>query len=279
MTSTVDAVLIKQYESEVHVAYQRMGSHFRNFVRRSMKTPGQDITFPKMGKVTAQRGRTRAGDLTPLNAPHDFVTCTIAESNAPIYIDKFDQLRTNVLLRENYVNLGAMAIGRDTDKYIVDTLDTVTGGDNVAVNLSDIASDDLINLVVALGAKDVPINAISVTAAVSWKVWGKMLKMQEFANSQWIGPDQLPLKSPGIQAKAWAGALWFPTSALTLTSNVRACYAWSHDAIGHGIGEDVNTEVNYIPIKRSFLTNSNMSQGAVLIDDIGVERLRVAENA
>ena len=158
-------------------------------------------------------------------------------------------------------------------------LDGATGGGNKSVNLSALAVADLTAWVARLGANDVKVNSANVAVAVSWLVWGKLLTIQEFVNSQWVGPDMLPLAQTGFQGKVWAGAIWFPTSALTVSTTSRKCYAWARDAVGHGIGEDVNTEVNYIPTKRSYFANSSMTQGAVLIDDSGVERVTIDEGA
>jgi hypothetical protein len=264
--TSVDVALISQFEAEVHDAYQRQGSLLRNLVRRSTQMPGKDVSFPIIGKGAAKRGRTRAGELQPMNVAHSGVKVTLIESNAPIYIDKFDQLRTNVDLRRGYVNASSGAIGRDSDQHIIDVLDGATGGGAVSKNLSALAVADLTGLVTRLGAKDVPVSADRVAVAVSWGVWGKLLTIQEFVNSQWVGPDAMPLKTPNIQGKIWAGATC-------------KCYAWDRESVGHGIGEDANTTVDWVATKKSYLANTSMTQGAVLIDDLGVERITINEAA
>ena len=40
MANTIDVAFIKQFESEVHMAYQRMGSKLRNTVRTSGNVRG-----------------------------------------------------------------------------------------------------------------------------------------------------------------------------------------------------------------------------------------------
>lgn len=275
----VDQVFIDQFESEVHTSYQVMGSQFRNFVRRSTKMPGQDIYFPKIAAGTATRGKTRKGLVPTMNLGHDRVKVSLLETYAADYIDYFDQLKTNVDERRALVESTSYALARDTDTYVIAALDGATTNVDQTVNLSLITASTLTNLVTALGALNVPVNPSRVTCAVSWQVWGKMLTIQEFVNSQWVGPEDLPLKTPGIQAKSWGGAIWFPSSELSIAANVRSCYAWDRMAIGHGVGEDVKTEVAWIPERKAWFVDSTIMQGAVLIDGVGVQRLKVTENA
>jgi hypothetical protein len=276
MSQSIDQAFIKQYEGEVHAAYQRMGSTLRNFVRVSTKTPGADITFQKVGKGVAGQ-KTRNGDVPLMNVDHTNVTCTLADYYAGDYVDKLDQLKTNIDERKVTVEAGAYALGRKTDELIVAKLDSATGGGAGSANLSTLTVDDLIAMVTNLGGRDVPMDG-NVYACVTWKVWGKMLKFQEFANSQWVGPDALPFKT-NLAAKYWMGALWTPFSGLTVASNVSKNYAFHRSAIGHGIGSEIISDVTWQGTKASWFVNNMMSQGAVLIDDNGVERLSVTENA
>lgn len=275
----VSQVFIDQFESEVHTAYQVMGSQFRNFVRRSSKQPGADIYFPKIAAGTATRGKTRKGLVPTMNLGHDRVKCTLLPTFAADYIDYLDQLQTNVDERKALVDSTSYALARDTDTYVISTLDSASTNADQTVNLSAISASTLTGLVTALGALNVPVNPSRVACAVSWQVWGKMLTIQEFVNSQWVGPDDLPLKTPGIQAKVWGGAVWFPSSELTISSNVRNCYAWDRMAVGHGVGQDVQTEVAWVPERKAWFVDATLMQGAVLIDGVGIQRLKVTENA
>ena len=45
MANTIDTAFIKQFESEVHLAYQRMGSKLRNTVRMANNVTGKCCTF------------------------------------------------------------------------------------------------------------------------------------------------------------------------------------------------------------------------------------------
>jgi hypothetical protein len=275
--TSIEQWFIKQYESEVHVAYQRTGSDFRNFVRRSTKQPGQDITFPKYGKGTAKRGKTKGGLVPTMNVPKSKVTVTFIDSYAAQWIGRFDLLKTNVEERGVAVGAAVSALGRDTDQHIVDVLDSATGGGNVSINLADISVDDLTSFLARLAERDVPQRPDRMTVAVSPTIWGKLVTLPEFANSQWIGPQNLPLVTPMMQGKVWNNALWFQTTALTVAAATGICqmYAWDRNAVGHGIAEEVRTDVSFENTYDEWFVKSTMSQGAVLIDDVGIERLNV----
>ena len=53
MANTIDTAFIKQFESEVHLAYQRMGSKLRNTVRTVSNVTGNVVRFQKIGTGSA----------------------------------------------------------------------------------------------------------------------------------------------------------------------------------------------------------------------------------
>ena len=53
MATQISNAFIKQFEAEVHMAYQRMGSKLRNTVRQSNNVTGNQARFQKVGKGAA----------------------------------------------------------------------------------------------------------------------------------------------------------------------------------------------------------------------------------
>ena len=53
MANTIDTAFITQFETEVHLAYQRMGSKLRNTVRTVSNVSGNTARFQKIGTGTA----------------------------------------------------------------------------------------------------------------------------------------------------------------------------------------------------------------------------------
>ena len=68
MANTIDQAFIKQFEAEVHLAYQRMGSKLRNTVRSSNVT-GSVARFQKIGTGAAVT-KVRQADVAPMDLAH-----------------------------------------------------------------------------------------------------------------------------------------------------------------------------------------------------------------
>jgi len=71
MANTIDTAFIKQFESEVHLAYQRMGSKLRNTVRTVGSVRGNTVRFQKLGKGSANT-KSRNGIVTPMEVQFRF---------------------------------------------------------------------------------------------------------------------------------------------------------------------------------------------------------------
>jgi hypothetical protein len=87
MANTIDTAFIKQFESEVHMAYQRMGSKLRNTVRTVSNVSGSVVRFQKIGTGSAST-KSRNGMVTPMDLAHTNVEATLADNYAAEYIDK-----------------------------------------------------------------------------------------------------------------------------------------------------------------------------------------------
>ena len=90
MANTIDQAFIKQFETDVHLAYQRMGSKLRNTIR-STNVSGNVARFQKIGTGTAST-KSRNGNVTPMELAHTNVEVTMADFYAAEFIDKLDEL-------------------------------------------------------------------------------------------------------------------------------------------------------------------------------------------
>ncbi len=281
MSSTIDQSFVRQYEAEVHVAYQRMGSKLRNTVRVKGPVTGESTTFQKVGQGEAAQ-KTRNGDVPVMNLDHTPVECPLSDWYAGEFIDDLDELKTNNNERQIAVNAGAYALGRKTDSLIIAALNGATQYQDSA-NLSALTAAAggayFTDLVTTLGARDVPVGDGQTFGVVSWQVWNKMLSIEEFKNADYVGADELPFKTNATGARRWLDCIWMPHSGLTIASNIRKNFLYHRTAIGHAIGKDVTTTMSWENTKSAFFANTRMSQGSVLIDTNGVQQFLVTENA
>ena len=277
MSTTIDQSFVRQYEREVHEAYQRMGSKLRGTVRTKNNVVGKSTTFQKVGKGIAST-KTRHGLVSPMNLSHTPVECTLADFYAGDWVDKLDELKVEHNEREVVVNAGAFALGRKTDEMIIAALDSATTY-QTSVNLSAIAVGTFTGLVTTLGGRDVPVDDGHCYGFVSWPAWDKMLQIQQFASQDYVPQAELPFQGKGLFAKRWMGVLWMPHSGLTKSGSSRTCFVYHRHAVGHAIGADVKTDVTWHGDRAAHFVNNMMSQGASLIDAEGVQQLIVNEAA
>lgn len=272
MAIDIEKAFVKQFEREVHEAYQRQGSKLRATVRSKGTVQGASTTFQKVGKGTAST-KARNAPVPVMNVDHGSVECLLADYYAGDWVDKLDELKTNGDERGVIANAGAYALGRKTDELIIAQLDKNTrlaGADS-----DGLTRDKVLTAFELLGGSDVPDDGQRF-AIVGWKQWSQLLGIEEFANANYVGDGELPWR--GTQAKRWLGTLWMPHSGLTRTAGgARLCHWYHRTAIGHASGADVSTDVTWHGDRAAHFVNNMMSQGACLIDGDGVVTLACKE--
>jgi hypothetical protein len=262
MANTIDQAFIKQFESEVHMAYQRMGSKLRNTVR-STNVTGSTARFQVIGKGTAST-KTRNGDVSTMELAHTNVEATMADYYAAEYIDKLDELKININERQAVAQSAAAALGRQTDALIVAAMDAGANSTQIADTGGALVKADLLTLFQTFGAEDIPEDGQRYLA-MSPAGFADLFNINEFASSDYVGAQSLPFAG-GMTMKEFLGFKIFSTSAVAGGKN----FAYHARAVGIGINSDVQTEVNYVPQKVAHLATSMMSMGSVVIDDDGV---------
>jgi hypothetical protein len=261
MANTIDQAFIKQFETEVHMAYQRMGSKLRNTVRSSNVT-GSVARFQVIGKGTAST-KSRNGNVTPMELAHTNVEATMTDHYAAEYIDKLDELKININERQAVAQSAAAALGRKTDELIITAMDATTSS-AIHDTGSALEKVDLLSLFETFGNADIPEDGQRYLA-MSPAGFADLYGITEFASSDFVGPQNLPYAG-GMTMKEFLGFKIFSTSAVAGGKN----FAYHTTAVGLGINADVQTEVNYIAEKVSHLATSMMSMGAIIIDANGV---------
>jgi len=266
MANTIDTAFIKQFESEVHLAYQRMGSKLMNTVRQVNNVNGSVVRFQKIGTGTAST-KSRNGMVTPMELAHTTVEATLNDFYAAEYIDKLDELKTNIDERQAIATSAAAALGRKTDEILYTAMDA--GANSTQVNATDAAVEkaDLLTLFETFGTANIPEDG-GRYIAMHPKGYADLFLINEFASSDFVGEQNLPFAG-GMTMKEFLGFKIFSTAAITAGKNM----AYHTTAVGLGVGANVTTELNYVPEKVSHLATSMMSMGASVIDDNGVYEL------
>lgn len=266
MSTDVNIAFVKQFEREVHEAYQRQGSKLRSAVRTINNVKGSSVVFQKVGKGTAST-KSANGMIPVMNVAHTSVECVLQDFYAGDWVDKLAELKINHDERSVIANAGAYALGRKTDDLIISALasaSTLTIPDG---NIG-LTRDKVLAAFEKLGGADVPDDGQRF-AVIGWKQWSELLKIPEFSNSEYVGFDELPYKN--MQAKKWLGTTWIPMSGLPIDANdIRSCFWFHKTAIGHASGSDVQSDITWHGDRAAHFVNNMMSQGAALIDGSGI---------
>ena len=271
MSTSIDQAFVKQFEREVHEAYQRQGSKLRGTVRVKNGVVGSSTVFQRVGTASAMtKGRHAMVPVNPME--YTSVEVSLVDFYVGEWIDGLDELKTNIDERQVLAHAGAFALGRKTDEIIIDALQATT--QNAGDGSTGLTKAKVLQAFEQLGTKDVPDDGQRY-AVIGWRQWSDLLDLQEFASAEFVGDDQLPWR--GMQAKRWLGTTWLPHSGLPLAAGVRTCFWYHKSAVGHAIGQEVTSDVTWHGDRAAHFVANSMSQGAGLIDPAGVVKLPCQE--
>ncbi len=266
MSTSFDQAFVKQFEREVHESYQRQGSKLRNTVRVSSSVNGSTAVFQKIGKGTASTKSTH-GMVPVMNLDHTNIEVTLQDYYAGDWVDRLEELKSNINERQVIASAGAYALGRKTDELIINALATASTH-VIADGNTGLTKAKILSAFETFGANDVPDDSQRF-AVVGWKQWSELLNLEEFVNADYIGKDALPFATI-TQAKMWLGTVWIPHSGLPVSSDIRSCFWYHKTAVGHASASDIQTDITWHGDRASHFVNNMMSQGAGLIDQAGI---------
>ena len=281
MSSSINNAFITQFEAEVHMAYQRMGAKLKNLVRVVNGVSGESVKFQKVGTGEATT-KARHAEVVAMNISHTNVTATLSDYYASDYVDRLDELKTNIDERQVIANNAAYALGRKTDSIITTAMASATtlannAGAQGGTVSTDMNVDKFKEMQALFGSNDVPDDNQRYWA-IGPNQWSDLLADDQWTRLEYIGSNELPFSGMNYTAKRFLGFLTFVHSGLdTSGSTDRHTIAWHKSSMGLGVGSEVRTEVNYIPEKVAHLMTSYLSMGSVLIDTNGIRVQKCAE--
>lgn len=279
MAVSLSTAAILSFDSEVMQAFQDKPK-LRDTVRVRTGVVGNSHRFNRLGAGVATR-RTPQADVIPMNLQHTNTTATLVDWNAAEYTDVFDEARTNINERAELAKSIAMAIGRREDQIIIDavdatvttlTVDTNVGGVGTGLNI-----DKLRRIRRVFGEVGVAEDE-EITFAGSF--WGQeqLLGTTQATSSDFNSVRALV--SGQITTFVGMSYKWIANRAeggLARVGALRTNFAYVKSAVGLAVGLAARMEVNYVPVKTSWLANMLFAAGAVEIDPNGVCEVTTTE--
>jgi hypothetical protein len=285
MSITVDEAFVKQYEAEVKLAYQQMGSKLRSTVRLKTGVIGSTVDFRKVGKGTASQ-KSRHGKVPVMNAVHSYVTATLEDWFAGDWVDKLDEIKTNIEERQITVQTGAYALGRKVDSQIIaaarlslDSGQVITHDGAITSYLNTVLNKEFIlRAFKLLNDKDVPDDGNRFCVLGPYQ-WNRLLKIEEVGSSDYVGMEKHPWLG-GTQAIKWLNTTFLLHTDLPTVNSAasRCCLMFHKSAIGLAEGQGVTADITWHGDYNSHFVNNFMSGGAIRIDSEGVVEMRVQES-
>lgn len=269
MSTSVEQSFVKQFEADVHLAYQQMGTKLRPTIRSKNNVEGLSTTFQKIGRGTAAT-KSRHGLVPVMNLNHEPVECILTDYYAGDWVDALDELKTNVDERRVVAGAGAYALGRKTDELIIGAMRAATND----VGDESLSKELILSAIEILNANDVPDDGRRF-CVVGVHQWNELLGLEEFVSSDYVGDDKTLVN--GFETKKWLGVNWVMHNGLPLEDDARACFMYHSSAVGHACGQEVKTDISWNGERAAHFVSNSMSQGAVLIDNDGIVRIDAGE--
>ena len=281
MSKSLTTAQVQSFDDLVKQSYQGEGI-LRPTVRVKTGVKGNTHRFTKIGKGVATP-RIPQTDVVPMNIGYSTASATLADWNAPEYTDIFDQQKVNFDEQRQLAFVIASAISRREDQMILDAMDAASTSLTVGINIGGTAT----NLNTAkyreskklLDAKGVPkkdrhfvvhannlFGLLGDTTATSAD-FNTIRALVDGTISTWLGFATLTMEDRDEGGRALSGG-------------VRVGFAYhggGMGSMGHAVGINFRTEVNYIPEKTSWLANGLFNGGSVAIDAEGLVEVDMTE--
>lgn len=271
MSAGLSAVAKEEFDTEVKHAYQGMQT-LRGCVKSRLNVTGGKYDFRNMGKGAATARTGSSADVVPMGITHSLKVATLLDYEAPEYTDIYDAATVNFDEVVELAQTIAGAMGRRDDQSIIDALATTTttvGAGTQALDLATITAaakelnkveapmEDRYFVVHEGGLNDL-LNDSTITSADYNSVRLLMAgEIDTFMGFKW--------KTIG-SARSEGG--------LPLAGTVRSGFAFHKASIGHAVGIDMKTKVDYVAHKASWLSMGMWKAGSVAIDVTGIVKVK-----
>lgn len=279
MSKHLSAAASQEFDSNVKHKYQKRGG-LAQFVTRRENVTGDTYNFRLMGKGLANKKST-SEDVTPMNVTHTKPQAVLENWNAPEYTDIFDAKEVNFDEVNELQETIAGAIGRREDQLIIDACDaasayagtvaTSVGGTDSNLNTAKLrrASRFLNQKGVPMSGRHIMVSALNLEAMLGTTEatsadYNTVRALVNGEINTFVGFQFHIIEDRDEDGLAIDG------------SDVRDGYAWHEAAIGLARSLK-DTEVNYIPVKTSWLANGRLKGGSVARDTDGLVKVQMDE--
>ena len=223
------------------------------------------MDFRLMGKGVATQRTGSSADVVPMNITHDLKVATLTDWEAPEYTDIYDQQTVNFDEVVELATTIAGAMGRRDDQTIISALVTTT---------NELTAAAALNLEAITGAAK-KLNEVEAPMEDRYFVTDE-IGLKDLLNDATITSadyNTVRLLMSG-DIDTFMGFKWKIIGSGRAEGGLSGnSYAYHKSAIGHAVGIDMKTKVDYVPHKSSWLSVGLWKGGSVLIDEQGCVKI------
>ena len=266
MSQALSTVAQEQFDTEVKHAYQGMQT-LRGCVMSRLGVTGDKYDFRNMGKGVATVRTGSSADVVPMGIAHSLVPATLLDYEAPEYTDIYDAATVNFDEVVQLATTIAGAMGRRDDQSIITALATST---NTLVDATP-GVDTLINAAEKLNAKAVPTEDryfVCDEAFIKALLNDEKATNADFATVRALQTGEI---------NTYMGFTFKIVNSGRAEGGLGgAAYAFHKNAVGHAVGIDMKTRVDWVPHKASWLSLGMWKAGSAAIDFEGIIKITAA---
>lgn len=278
MSKNLSNAAVQEFDSEVKHAFQT-STKLRDCVTVRTGVTGDAYKFTRMGKGLANQKATQA-DVTPMDIDHARQTASLANWNAPEYTDIFDQAEVNFDEKQELAQTIAFALGRRLDQIIIDSMAAVTfsttpanidQGYQIDAGGAQFTLAKLLKASRYLSERGVPESDRYIAYTAEDRE--NLLDTTEVGSSDYNTVKTL-VQGEIDTFMGFKFKLIDTRDENGLAANT--AYAWHKSAVGLAIGMDVQTRIDWVAQKTSWLCNGMLKAGAVAREAAGIVEIKMA---
>ncbi|CAH9015413.1 major capsid protein [Vibrio phage 237E40-1] len=292
----VSKAFVELFESEVHQAYQEEGDKLAGTVRTKTGVTGTAVHFPIYGKGAAVDRGASSSDVPVMGVGAKSVQCDLARKIAADYSDVFDEASLNFDDRQELAMAIGYAMRRCEDQMIIDAQNKAhtAGGAQapnvVAADYGSTGTDGPLTItkvkraMTLLNRKGVPrkdryflytpdgLDALLDDVKVGSSDYNKVQPLVNGEVDEYLGFKFIMISDEEvtvIDPTNNQATTTIKTGLPGVGTASRKYFAYHRRAVGYSNSIDKTTMADWVAQKASFLIQSHLYAGSVVIDPTG----------
>ena len=272
MSLSLTNVQQTEFDALVKIEYRSRGFLLRDCIRLRTDIIGNTCQFRRVGQVIANQVAYQ-NTIAIQDPGFAAATATLLKYAAGTAVDEIQDLTVNFDSKRELAMVVAMAVGRRSDQILIDAFNA-NPGQTILNGGTNVTYAKLRQLMQFFEENAVPIEERYF--AMSGNGLRALMADDHIVSRFFTSNDAVATGTLNYRDLMSMNIRIIPTmteGGLPLAANIRRNFAWHKMSTGMAIGQDLRTEINYLPRETSWFVNGIFFAGAVVIDNRGVFRV------